>query len=323
MPTQAQKRFRRLTMRDLQIACEADPVWKTLRPSEKLRRRMSKLSSFELNEGALHVNSQAKQERKRLKAIAGRAWDGWTSDFAALLLISFEATRHINRIARRDPAFVKKFAYALGAWPLICKNKAKLNDAQCVLLDAIGIARPKEFRVGASHTTSKDKVDSREAEFVFLWMQDYWRRRHVLGEDAGSGAVMFFLGDKIWPRWYVKRRADVSERLNALNCDKQRPILDALALACELPTSTDPLHHRKWSALAVQIYSAMISAGVRLTSSKACKKKGCKSQQKNMPRSLFKKYFQSILTGRPGAGRPRKRKGALAAPESAKPEIIS
>ncbi len=307
MPTEAKKRFRRQTMRDLQTACKADPDWKTLGPSEKLRRRVSKLSSFELNEGALHVSSLAKQERKRLNALAGRAWDGWTSDFATLLLISFEATRHVNRIARRDPAFVKKFAYVLGAWPLICKNKAKLNDDQCVLLDAIGIARPKEFRVGASQVTSKDKASSREAEFVFLWMQEYWQKRHVRGEDSGSGVVMFLLGDKIWPRWYVKRRAYVSEQLDALTSDNQQPIFEALESACELPTSTSPRHHGKWSALAVQIYSAMIKAGVRLTSPKTSKKKDKKSQQKKMPRSLFEKNFLSILTGRPGAGRPRKR----------------
>lgn len=305
MGTKQQKKLRRLAMQRLQRECESNSDWWTWGPFQKLNYRSSKLMSFEMNEGGVYVNGPAKQTRNRLNKLSARAWDGWTSDFATLLLISFEATRHINRIARRDPAFVKKFAYLLGAWPVICQNKGKLDPHQCRLLDEIGIARPKEFRVGANQAMGKDKADLRDAEFIFLWMQDHWQRRHLLGEDSGSSVVMLFLKDRIWPKWYRKRRTEVSNKLRKAPVERQHAINDALAMACELPTSSNPQNHGKWSEVAERIYRALMSGGERFASQRAGNTKDDKILTTKMPPSLFRKNFMSILRGRPGAGRPR------------------
>lgn len=305
MPSQVLKRLRRVVMSDLQRACKADPDWKTLSASEKLQRRVSKVTSFERHELGFYLDPRAGMVRKRLRAISVRAEEGWLSDLATLVSISFEATRMLNRLARRDPLYVKKVSSILGSWPLLCKNQARLSLQQLKLLDEIGIAKPGEFRIGSPQTPNRKGIVSKEAEFIFLWMLDFWKNGHLIGEQNGSATALQFLEDKIWPRWYVKQRSHVVSRLNEISVRRYRPIKSALKKVHHLPPYTDKSNHAKWSKAALDIYTATTNASIELATGKTGNPQDSASEQRSKRRGLFKKNFLQLLKGKPGAGRPR------------------
>lgn len=308
--TKAQRKFRSLVLEDLQQKCESQKGWPTWKPSEKLDFRLFKLLSFELNDSSRFSSEMATRIKRKLRAHSVRAWDGWPADFGILLLIAIEATRHVNRIARSDPAFAKKFANLLSNWPLMCKNAAKLSAGQCEMLDEIGLIKPKEFRVGGARAARSNGVVSHEAEFIYWLLHDEWRIRQKLQRESGSGMLAMFLGKRLRPRWFEKQRAEVYETLRSSDdmCQVLQKIREQLFEVQSLPLPTDETTRSEWVNCGVQIYTLLLDANISLATGCVGSRDDSPREARNKRLGLFKKAFASLMEAKPGAGRPRKKR---------------
>lgn len=293
---------------DLQNKCESQEGWRTWKPSEKLAFRLSKLSSFELNDSSRFSTEMANRIKKKLRVHFVRAWDGWPADYGILLLTAFVATRHVNRIARYDPAFARKFAYLLNDWPLMCKNAAKLSAKQCEMLDKIGLIKPKEFRVGASRAAKINGVVSHEAEFIYWLLHDEWQIRQKLRRESGSGMMAMFLGKRLWPKWFIKQRDEVFKTLDSSETKRQvlQKIRDQLFKSHSLPHPTDATIRDEWVKRGVKIYTLLLDAGIKLAKGHVGSRDDSPRMARTKRLGLFKKDLASLMKGKPGAGRPRK-----------------